>query len=109
MTTSPVEFLKETIPALFNDVFNQTRAEAQSGNADAKQKAEELQKAAPMAVRVVLEGKSNKDLYVVFDKGTLRTESSPGTAPVLFAVGVAVIRSRQRAEVWHAVEDRTDG
>jgi len=26
----------------------------------------------------------------------------------LIAVGVAVIRSRQRAEVWHVAEDHTD-
>ncbi|CAN5492053.1 hypothetical protein BH10ACT9_BH10ACT9_19060 [soil metagenome] len=27
----------------------------------------------------------------------------------LIAVGVAVIRSRQGAEVWHSVDDHTDG
>lgn len=88
MTSDPIEFLKETIPAVFNGAHAEVRAAADKGDAEAKKKVEEAAAAAPLAVRVVLEGKSKKDLYVVWDKGELRTVESAPSAPVLFALAV---------------------
>jgi hypothetical protein len=84
--SDPTEFLKETIPNLFNEAHAEVRAAADKGDAEAKKKREEALAAAPFAVRVVLEGKSKKDLYVVSEKGELRTvEGAPAGVPVLFA------------------------
>lgn len=88
MTSDPVELIKESIPDLLNGAFAEVRSKADAGDADAKKKVEELGQAAPMAVRVVLEGKAKKELYVVFEKGELRTVESAPSAPVLFAVAV---------------------
>ena len=88
MTTNPVEFVKETIPALLNDAFNEVRAQANAGDAEAKKKVEELVQAAPMAVRVVLEGKAKKDIHVVFEKGEVKAIESAPSVPVLFAIAV---------------------
>jgi 2-methylcitrate dehydratase PrpD len=84
--SDPTEFLKETIPNLFNEGNAEVRAAADKGDAEAKKKREEALAAASFAIRVVLEGKAKKDLYVVSEKGELRTvESAPAGVPVLFA------------------------
>jgi 2-methylcitrate dehydratase PrpD len=84
--SDPTEFLKETIPNLFNEGNAEVRSAADKGDAEAKKKREEALAAAPFAIRVVLEGKAKKDLYVVSEKGELRTvESAPAGVPVLFA------------------------
>lgn len=88
MTSDPVELIKKSIPDLLNGAFAEVRAKADGGDAEAKKKVEELAQAAPLAVRVVLEGKAKKDLYVVFEKGELRTIESAPSVPVLFAVAV---------------------
>lgn len=88
MTSDPVELIKESIPDLLNASFAEVRSKADGGDAEAKKKVEELGQAAPMAVRVVLEGKAKKELYVVFDKGELRTVESVPSVPVLFAVAI---------------------
>lgn len=85
MTSDPIEFLKETIPALLNDAHAEVKAAADKGDAEAKKKHEESQSAPPMAVRVVLEGKSKKDLYLVWEKGQLKPVEGSTSAPVLFA------------------------
>lgn len=88
--SDPIEFLKETLPNVFNEAHGEVRAAADKGDAEAKKKREEALAAAPLAVRVVLEGKSKKDLYVVSEKGELRTvDAAPAGVPVLFAVAVA--------------------
>jgi hypothetical protein len=88
--SDPTEFLKETIPNLFNEAHAELQKAADQGDAEAKKKREEALAAAPLAVRVVLEGKSKKDLYVVFDKAELRTvEALPAGVPVLFAFALA--------------------
>jgi hypothetical protein len=88
VTSDPVELIKQSIPDLLNGAFAEVRGKADGGDADAKKKVEELAQAAPMAVRVVLEGKAKKELYVVFEKGELRTVESAPSVPVLFAVAV---------------------
>jgi putative sterol carrier protein len=88
--SDPTEFLKETIPNLFNSANAEVAAAADKGDAEAKKKREEALAAAPFAIRVVLEGKSKKDLYVVSEKGDLRTvEGAPAGVPVLFAFGLS--------------------
>lgn len=87
--SDPSEFLKETIPNVFNEAHGEIREAANKGDAEAKKKWDELSAAAPMAVRVVLEGKKKKDLCVVFEKTELRTvEGVPAGVPVLFAVAL---------------------
>lgn len=89
MTTNPVEFLTDTIPALFNDTFAAVRAQAERGDAEAAQKLTELKNAAPLAVRVVLEGKKAKNWFVVFENGAVRTREESPSSPTLFAISVA--------------------
>jgi hypothetical protein len=89
VTSDPIEFLKETIPQLFNDAHAEVQAAAEKGDAEAQKKRDEAKAAPPLAVHVVLEGKARKDLYVVWDKGELSTVESAPAAPVLFAFGVA--------------------
>lgn len=87
--SDPSEFLKETVPNVFNEAHAEIRDAAAKGDPEAKKKWEELQAATPMAVRVVLEGKKKKDLYVVFEKTELRTiEAAPAGVPVLFALAL---------------------
>ena len=88
MTSDPIEFLKETIPALLNAAHEEVRAAADKGDAEAQKKHAEALAAPPMAVRVVLEGKNKKDLYLVWEKGVLRPVDST-TAPVLFAFALS--------------------
>ncbi|HEX6244323.1 MAG TPA: SCP2 sterol-binding domain-containing protein [Polyangiales bacterium] len=89
MTSDPIEFLKETVPAVLNEPLAEVKAAADKGDAEAKKKIEEAQASAPLAVRVVLEGKSKRDLYVVWDKGKLETVEGSTSAPVLFAIAVS--------------------
>jgi hypothetical protein len=89
VTSDPIEFLQESIPALLNDAIAQVKAAADKGDAEAKKKYDEAVASAPLAVRVVLEGKSKKDLYVVWEKGQLRTVEGSTSAPVLFAIAVS--------------------
>ncbi len=89
MTSDPIELLKETIPKLFNAAFAEIRAQAESGSAEAQQKRNELQQAAPLAVRIVLEGKAKQDVYLVFEKGELKAQDGPSSVPSSFAFGVA--------------------
>jgi hypothetical protein len=87
--SDPSVFLKETIPNVFNEAHAEIRDAASKGDAEAKKKWEEVQASAPMAVRVVLEGKKKKDLYLVFEKTELRTvEAAPAGVPVLFALAL---------------------
>ena len=51
VTSDPIEFLKETIPALLNEPLEEVRAAAAKGDAEAKKKVDELQASAPLAVR----------------------------------------------------------
>ena len=88
MTSDPVELVKQSIPDLLNGAFAEVREKANAGDAEAKKKVEELQQAAPLALRVVLEGKAKKELFIVFEKGELRTVESAPNVPVLFAVAV---------------------
>jgi hypothetical protein len=85
VTSDPIEFLKETIPALLNEPLDEVRAAAAKGDAEAKKKVDELTASAPLAVRVVLNGKSKKDFYVVWEQGKLQTVEGSTSAPVLFA------------------------
>ena len=89
MTSDPIEFLKETVPAVLNEPLAGVKAAADKGDAEAKKKIDEAQASAPLAVRVVLEGKNKKDLYVVWDKGKLQTVEGSTSAPVLFAIAVS--------------------
>jgi hypothetical protein len=89
VTSDPIEFLTESIPALLNDALAEVRAAADKGDAEAQKKVDEAKASAPLAVRVVLEGKNKKDLYVVWEKGELRTVENSTTAPVLFAIAVS--------------------
>jgi hypothetical protein len=89
VTSDPTEFLKQTIPAVLNEPLAEVKAAADKGDAEAKKKIDEAQASAPMAVRVVLEGKNKQDLYVVWDKGKLSTVEGSTSAPVLFAIAVS--------------------
>jgi hypothetical protein len=88
VTNDPIALLTETIPALLNDARAETEALAAKGDAEAKQRLVELETAAPLVVRVLLEGKGGKDLYVHFEKGVLKTLDKAPATPASFAVAV---------------------
>lgn len=88
MTSDPIELFKETIPALFNAAYAEIRAQAESGDAGAKQRREELSAAPPLAVRVVLEGKVKKDIFIAFENGALKASDSAPSVPASFAFGI---------------------
>lgn len=89
MTSNPSELLKETIPALFNSAFAEIRAQAEGGSAEDQQRRDELAAAAPLCVRVVLEGKPKKEVFLLFEKGELKAFESPPSVPASFAFAVA--------------------
>lgn len=90
MTSDPIELFKETIPALFNTAFAEVRAQADGGDPAAKQKRDELSAAPPLTVRVVLEGKPNKDVFLLFEGGELKASDSAPKTPASFAFGVSL-------------------
>jgi hypothetical protein len=88
VTSDPIELFKETIPELFNAAYGEMRAQADAGDAAAKQHHDELSKAPPLAVRVVLEGKSKKDIFILFENGAVEASESAPKVPVSFAFGL---------------------
>lgn len=83
---TPIELITKTIPALLNDARAESEKLAAQGDAAAKQRLDELEAAAPLVVRVVLEGKGGKDFYVVFENGRLTTQDSAPATKASFAV-----------------------
>lgn len=88
MTSDPIELFKETIPELFNTAYAEMRSQAEAGDAAAKQRRDELLAAPPLAVRVVLEGKSKKDIFILFENGEVKALDSAPKVPASFAFGL---------------------
>jgi hypothetical protein len=90
VTSDPIELLKTTIPALFNTAYAEIRAQAEAGDGTAaRERLAQLQKAPPLVVRVVLEGKAKRDVYLVFENVELKALDVAPSTPAAFAFGVA--------------------
>ena len=77
MTDDPMELLNEVVPALFNGAMEDLRADADGGDAGAKERLEEAL-ANQMAIRVVLEGEGGGSVYIVSKDGkTVAQEDEP--------------------------------
>jgi hypothetical protein len=88
VTSDPIELFKKTLPELFNTAYAEMRSQAEAGDAAAKQRRDELLAAPPLAVRIVLEGKSKRDIFIVFENGEVKAQDSAPKVPASFAFGL---------------------
>jgi putative sterol carrier protein len=86
VTITPIELITKTVPALLTEARAETEGLAKQGDEAAKQRLAELASAAPLVVRVVLEGKGGKDFYVLFENGELKVQETAPATRASFAV-----------------------